>query len=115
MDNYSFMVEIIFGKEEVGIVKRRIFITAIIGSLFCCLSGCQHKTSENYNIMLNSKSDVLPIYAENAKEISNKTFDLASLEDIDAPFCSGFQHLIGISCALARSTSNFPLREISSE
>ena len=86
MDNYSFMVEIIFGKEEVGIVKRRIFITAIIGSLFCCLSGCQHKTSENYNIMLNSKSDVLPIYAENAKEISNKTFDLASLEDIDAGY-----------------------------
>ena len=32
-----------------------------------------------------------------------------------SPFCSGFQHLIGISCALARSTSNFPLREISSE
>lgn len=36
--------------------------------------------------MLNSKSDVLPIYAENAKEISNKTFDLASLEDIDAGY-----------------------------
>ena len=36
--------------------------------------------------MLNSKSDVLPIYAENDKEISNKTSDLASLEDVDAGY-----------------------------
>ena len=73
-------------KEEVRIVKRRIFIIAIMGSLLFCLSGCQHKKSENYNIMLNSKSDVLPIYAENDKEISNKTSDLASLEDVDAGY-----------------------------
>ena len=57
-----------------------------MGSLLFCLSGCQHKKSENYNIMLNSKSDVLPIYAENDKEISNKTSDLASLEDVDAGY-----------------------------
>ena len=59
---------------------RRKMTLLVLGGLSCVMAGCQPKHNENYQKMVNSQNDILPIY--NYKDVENETSDLDGLQDI---------------------------------
>ena len=52
----------------------------ILLGLICIMTGCQPKHNENYQKMVNSQDDILPIY--DYKDVENEISDLDNLQDI---------------------------------
>lgn len=58
--------------------RKRMTLLALVG-LSCIMAGCQSKHNENYQKMVDSQKDLLPIY--NYKDVENKISDLDELQD----------------------------------
>lgn len=57
-----------------------MLILLVVGSMSCAMIGCQPKHNENYQKMINSQNDILPIYDYN--DVENEISDLDNLQEI---------------------------------
>lgn len=55
-----------------------MLILLVVGSMSCAMIGCQPKRNENYQKMINSQNDILPIY--DYDDVENEISDLDNLQ-----------------------------------
>lgn len=61
-------------------MRKKMLILLVVGSMSCVMIGCQPKRNENYQKMINSQNDILPIY--DYDDVENEISDLDNLQEI---------------------------------
>ena len=61
-------------------MRKKMLILLVVGSMSCAMIGCQPKHNENYQKMINSQNDILPIY--DYDDVENEISDLDNLQEI---------------------------------
>lgn len=61
-------------------MRKKMLILLVVGSMSCAMIGCQPKRNENYQKMINSQNDILPIY--DYDDVENEISDLDNLQEI---------------------------------